>query len=232
MNIGILWKSGSSEGWIDTFSISDFKKDCINELYIHPVISKGEKSTFAACIKTVQGSHVCLDYRPFPITNEHEDILLGIVEFKIDVKKNKISKFTWQEINSSIIEGVDYQQTSPSRKPKIPQRIYNLLACEDIDKENPFFDQVNNAFSQIPNKVSVNTSVFVRNPIVVKEALNRAKGICQKCGNNAPFISKVTNEPYLEVHHIIPLSEKGADNLHNVIAICPNCHREAHFGSA
>ena len=91
---------------------------------------------------------------------------------------------------------------------------------------------MNNAFSQIPNKVSVNTSVFVRNPIVVKEALNRAKGICQKCGNNAPFISKVTNEPYLEVHHIIPLSEKGADNLHNVIAICPNCHREAHFGSA
>ena len=35
---------------------------------------------------------------------------------------------------------------------------------------------------------------------------------------------------YLESHHIHPLSEGGADTIENVIALCPNHHREAHFG--
>ena len=60
--------------------------------------------------------------------------------------------------------------------------------------------------------------------------LRRAKGYCEKCGCKAPFIRKSDNTPYLEVHHTIPLSEGGADNLDNTIALCPNCHRELHFG--
>ncbi|WP_442967956.1 HNH endonuclease [Rheinheimera sp.] len=36
--------------------------------------------------------------------------------------------------------------------------------------------------------------------------------------------------PYLEVHHRIPLAEKGEDTLENAIELCPNCHIQAHFG--
>jgi 5-methylcytosine-specific restriction endonuclease McrA len=35
---------------------------------------------------------------------------------------------------------------------------------------------------------------------------------------------------YLEVHHIIPLSENGEDSVDNAIALCPNCHRQEHYG--
>lgn len=35
---------------------------------------------------------------------------------------------------------------------------------------------------------------------------------------------------YLETHHIIPLHENGEDSSGNVIALCPNHHREAHYG--
>ncbi|MCD9544043.1 hypothetical protein GLP24_04155 [Photobacterium carnosum] len=48
--------------------------------------------------------------------------------------------------------------------------------------------------------------------------------------NFAPFTKKSNGEPYLEVHHIKPLSQGGEDSLENVKAICPNCHREMHFG--
>jgi 5-methylcytosine-specific restriction protein A len=37
-------------------------------------------------------------------------------------------------------------------------------------------------------------------------------------------------EIYLETHHVVPLSEKGADHERNVAALCPNDHREAHHG--
>lgn len=72
---------------------------------------------------------------------------------------------------------------------------------------------------------------FRRNPDVVAQRLELANGKCQKCGNCAPFISKSTNAPYLEVHHIQPLSKGGKDAVCNTMALCPNCHREIHFGT-
>ena len=34
----------------------------------------------------------------------------------------------------------------------------------------------------------------------------------------------------MESHHIIALANEGADRMTNVIALCPNHHREAHYG--
>ena len=58
---------------------------------------------------------------------------------------------------------------------------------------------------------------------------NRAQGICELCGDKAPF-TRNDGTPFLEVHHIIPLSESGNDTPQNAVAICPNCHRECHYG--
>ncbi|EGR2355526.1 HNH endonuclease [Vibrio alginolyticus] len=76
----------------------------------------------------------------------------------------------------------------------------------------------------------VETIVYSRSPEVVAETLERANGVCEKCGEDAPFNRKSDGSPYLEVHHIIPLSQSGLDLLSNTIALCPNCHRQAHFG--
>lgn len=70
---------------------------------------------------------------------------------------------------------------------------------------------------------------FVRNPDVVAEVLFRAEGICEACKSPAPFITP-RERPYLEVHHQIPLGEGGDDSIENALALCPNCHREAHYG--
>ena len=70
----------------------------------------------------------------------------------------------------------------------------------------------------------------MRNPNVIIEVLSRAGGICERCNKQAPFIKKKDNTPYLEVHHKIMLSDGGEDTVENAIALCPNCHRELHFG--
>ncbi|ENT6810238.1 HNH endonuclease [Vibrio vulnificus] len=74
------------------------------------------------------------------------------------------------------------------------------------------------------------TSVYERCPKVRRIALNRANGKCEWCGELG-FKTK-SGSIYLETHHIQPLCEAGEDNEHNVIALCPNHHREAHFGEA
>jgi len=73
------------------------------------------------------------------------------------------------------------------------------------------------------------TSAFKRNSRVRAWVFAAAEGNCDLCGREAPFID-TTGQPFLEVHHVIPLSQDGADTIWNTVAVCPNCHRELHFG--
>jgi len=81
-----------------------------------------------------------------------------------------------------------------------------------------------------PKSIVVQTTNYRRNPDVIVEVLSRANGICENCDKPAPFIRRRDGTPYLEVHHIIQLSKGGNDTINNAVAICPNCHRELHFG--
>lgn len=83
--------------------------------------------------------------------------------------------------------------------------------------------------STMPERVIVSTYAFKRNPLVVAEVLKLADGKCQSCLSDAPF-KREDGRPYLEVHHIEWLANGGEDSVENAIALCPNCHRQAHFG--
>ena len=78
----------------------------------------------------------------------------------------------------------------------------------------------------VPRRV-VTTTQFYRDPGIAKYAKERAHGICQLCGQPAPF-HDTNGQPYLECHHIIWLSHGGADSVENTVALCPNCHRKMH----
>lgn len=49
------------------------------------------------------------------------------------------------------------------------------------------------------------------------------------CGIKAPFLTK--QGLYLEVYHLFRLADGGLDNPSNVIALCPTCHRRAHYSA-
>lgn len=74
--------------------------------------------------------------------------------------------------------------------------------------------------------------VFARSAYVVAQVLERAAGHCERCGSSAPFVRKSDGSPYLEVHHQVHLADGGYDSVANALALCPNCHRKAHFGES
>jgi len=99
-----------------------------------------------------------------------------------------------------------------------------LNTSELIDKIKSKGDAVE------PSRTNMIASRFKRNPYIVEYAKRIANGICQDCKQPAPFINKITKEPFLEIHHIIPLADGGKDTIKNTIALCPNCHRKRHYG--
>lgn len=77
-------------------------------------------------------------------------------------------------------------------------------------------------------KRTVTGEVFARSPEVRRIALERANRKCEYCGVDG--FQTASGLIFLETHHIVPLSNGGADTIYNVAAICPNHHREAHYG--
>ena len=75
---------------------------------------------------------------------------------------------------------------------------------------------------------TVTGKVYVRDPRVRDNVLLRAQGKCEYC--SAPGFAMADGRTYLETHHVAPLCENGPDCTSNVVALCPNHHREAHHG--
>ncbi len=68
----------------------------------------------------------------------------------------------------------------------------------------------------------------VRSPYVRAYVRLRADHCCELCGW-AGF-EEDDGSRYIEVHHLQWLVEGGSDTPENAAALCPNCHRELHFG--
>lgn len=135
----------------------------------------------------------------------------------------------------------------PSKRKLINEWVERLSKPRDLNElEAAFRKSVDSALAdspdvrrgrlqkaaKLPEKIEVVTETYVRNPDVVAEVLHRAGGQCGRCKRPAPFFREKDGSPYLEVHHVHWLTHGGEDTVENAIAVCPNCHRELHFGEA
>lgn len=130
------------------------------------------------------------------------------------------------QINSSNIEKA--VQASP-----IDSVVENLVketlpVADSTPPEPHYVDQFTIGSTCSAPQQESNRTEYIRNPLVRAATLARAKGICEFCGAEG-FVTRA-GTIYLETHHVVPLSEGGADNVYNVSALCPNDHREAHYG--
>lgn len=75
----------------------------------------------------------------------------------------------------------------------------------------------------------VSGEAYIRSSEVRARVLSRANGKCEWC-SQAGFIT-AKGDVFLETHHVVPLCEGGSDSHANVVALCPNHHREAHHGA-
>ncbi|QHF00098.1 hypothetical protein PMA4326_000280 [Pseudomonas syringae pv. maculicola str. ES4326] len=69
-------------------------------------------------------------------------------------------------------------------------------------------------------------SLFQSFPKVRKAVIDRCGARCERpgCGASRPYTG------FLDVHHI--LGVEVSDRVSNCVALCPNCHRDAHFSES
>jgi 5-methylcytosine-specific restriction enzyme A len=112
--------------------------------------------------------------------------------------------------------------------PKVVRREESVVDAMNFARSA--IDDLNSepAGNAAPLRTSYSGTFIVRDDKVRQRVIRRANGKCEFCGELG-FL-KADGTRYVEAHHIISLADQGPDTLENVIALCPNHHREAHFG--
>lgn len=138
-----------------------------------------------------------------------------------------------EELNDFLLLEEDeiYLENSASEESfqeNIQKHLFDLSITEAaIEKKQPRRPPIRNQEGK---------EVYGRRVSVSAAALEEAGYKCIVDPSHVTFISKATKNPYVESHHIIPLSkqeefEYELDQIANITALCPNCHRLIHYGT-
>lgn len=155
-----------------------------------------------------------------------------VIRYSLE-QKNIVKYFVTTTYQSALSElGFIQVKFKAEHKRTLGIRGYDGKAVlEDHVVIFPAGDEIENGAAPIFNeeKYTERTSVIrIRNSIYPKQVRAMANGRCEAC-HEQTFRTR-NGEWFLEVHHKKWLSEGGIDEIENMVALCPNCHRQEHYG--
>lgn len=121
---------------------------------------------------------------------------------------------------------------------------FRFASGEFIEQENVVAREMDipmtpNALTDTPGNPSgtymAKSKHWKRSSILRRQALAFAHYTCELYPDHVTFLAQSTHRPYMEGHHIIPMSMQASfdhslDVYANIICLCPICHRKIHLG--
>jgi len=178
-------------------------------------------------------------------SNNLYDLRERLNKFEIKIKDYNNYMFRMQRV---------YGETYPKLDKKIIAYIETILGTNDtLDNDNneeqeeiqnaevaSLVDIKNSANKPLTIVESAHGRLISKDSRISKSALNDANYKCVVDPKHTTFITK-QHVPYMEGHHLIPCTvtnselfmekfNKNIDCFENIVCLCPNCHRELHYG--
>ncbi|NVN43778.1 HNH endonuclease [Asaia siamensis] len=204
-----------------------------------------------ACVR----AYFELQILAFPITADFVRVRERMMENCLKQRSDRSYDLRMKNISHVLGEigypTLDYYVAAPHVGRNITQRLQGIIAeiygprFDPLAYSEDFLKEVHEASNSIkrgqvplvrgtrvpPRRTLYVTERFSRDPFVVAHVLMRADGVCEACQKRGPFRAMRDQQPFLEVHHVLPLSAGGPDTRDNATAVCPNCHRRLHYSS-
>lgn len=130
-----------------------------------------------------------------------------------------------KNVGAHVAEEIEALLAQAEGRKSVPVAAFEIVAREEAKKKNLPKPAGNRSPKATPSEVTQ----FQRDATVKAWVLQQANGQCENCNSPAPFNGS-DGLPYLEVHHVRQLADNGSDTVTNAVALCPNCHRELHYG--
>jgi len=184
-----------------------------------------------------------------PAPDYWNDNDLGGKKYRVDIKyiKNLLGKPVLLEDLTN--ENFDYDKHlidgfQSSTMPLDPKSFRNIirkigelkfdLKSKNIESEEDIIE-LEKEHSQAVPEVKRRLSKYIERGTIANKFKSKTDYKCQICdelGNDPHVFKKVNGEYYIETHHIDAVSNlnKGSLGISNLITVCPNHHRQLHYG--
>ncbi len=105
-----------------------------------------------------------------------------------------------------------------------------ILVCDESEYE---YQEAIQELDEIKVRKLNARDVFIRDRKIALERMNTSNYLCEFDKSHHLFLSRFTGKPYLEAHHLIPMSlqkevNQPLDIIDNIYCLCPYCHRAIH----
>jgi len=111
--------------------------------------------------------------------------------------------------------------------------VFELSAREENLEEE--IDEFQSLINKPPELIAQINKTFAwrRDAKIAKAALNKSNFKCELFPDAATFTARSTGEPFMEVHHLIPMKHQSnfsqnLDNIENLCVLNPTAHRLVH----
>lgn len=146
----------------------------------------------------------------------------------------------WVEVGDVLWMGTDGQTVFVLIENTLPDEIATTLENQDAETRSEamvsqLYANLNldRLLGEVQRRGRRPSSSFVyeRDPAIKEFAKLRSKCRCEMPDCDSEGFEKPNGDLYIEVHHIVPLAAEGGDIISNVAALCPNCHKKAHYST-
>lgn len=131
-----------------------------------------------------------------------------------------------QNVGVKVAAEIETEIARVEGKQNAPVVVFEIEAREAAKKKNLSTPEGN----LHPTASQSTNTTYSRLASVKAWVLHHAQGVCEACGQAAPFCSP-DGVPFLEIHHVRHLADGGSDTVTNSVAVCPNCHRALHYSN-
>lgn len=229
--LGIIAKSGAHSGRLTYGSAATQIWPNAHEKHSRAVAQMCDLLDAAACLAGVPLLALIAvrakdgEVNPKAWAREYASARSAIIDRSLD---HKFGKKDYEAVGQALS---DLRGMGNRKAWEFVKRIYGDFLYRRLvgDYADPVYGALDDLGTDDPVRELYSGFVYLRDQRVRAAVLLRAKGCCEYCGQQG-FL-KADGTRYLETHHVIALANDGEDRLTNVIALCPNDHRLAHFSA-
>jgi 5-methylcytosine-specific restriction protein A len=165
----------------------------------------------------------------FESTRKAHVSYIGSAEYLGHHEETRLDRNNLERI--ALVFHLEINSIPPADQVSDPKPLYGPMSVKDLGKKD-IAGLREAALCSSPESATLTEKkkvIYYRSEALKLYVILRSHGICEGCGEDAPFHTK--KGPFLECHHIHRVADGGPDHPKNVIALCPNCHRRAHYAN-
>lgn len=141
---------------------------------------------------------------------------------------------TFEDLNKELLAHNDRKFIETETE----EEVYQADIEEILVKEDYLYEEEEEA-SPKPNAIKTKEGVtkWPRDSEISAAAIGKANYQCEIDPTHRTFTSNKTKRQFMEAHHLIPMQfqnifDNSLDKVANIVCLCPNCHRQIHYGTS